>query len=89
MALAEKIYTELSSRGVEIILDDREERPGVKFKDSELIGFPIRIAIGEKSMARGEVELKPRAGSLLAIKPDAAVTTTLGLLRSQPGSSYP
>src|SRR5438874_609453 len=75
ITLAEKIYTELSSRGVEVILDDREERPGVKFKDSELIGFPIRIAIGEKSLAKGEVELKPRAGSLLAIKPDAVVTT--------------
>ena len=82
ITLAEKIYTELSSRGVEVILDDREERPGVKFKDSELIGFPIRIAIGEKSLAKGEVELKPRAGSLLAIKPDAVVTTTLELLRS-------
>ena len=82
ITLAEKIYTELSSRGVEVILDDREERPGVKFKDSELIGFPIRIAIGEKSLAKGEVELKPRAGSLLAIKPDAVVTTILELLRS-------
>ena len=66
----------------DVILDDREERPGVKFKDSELIGFPIRIAIGEKSLAKGEVELKPRAGSLLAIKPDAVVTTILELLRS-------
>ena len=82
ITLAEKIYAELSSRGVEVILDDREERPGVKFKDSELIGFPIRIAIGEKSLAKGEVELKPRAGSLLAIKPDAVVTTILELLRS-------
>jgi len=82
MALAERIYTELSGRGVEVILDDREERPGVKFKDSELIGFPLRIAIGEKSLAKGEVELKPRAGSLLAVKPDAVVTTILELLRS-------
>src|SRR5207302_4159973 len=55
MILAEKICAELSSHGVEVILDDREERPGVKFKDSELIGFPIRIAIGEKSLAKGEV----------------------------------
>src|SRR5438067_3000413 len=82
MALAERIYTELSGRGVEVILDDREERPGVKFKDSELIGFPLRIAIGEKSLAKGEVELKPRAGSLLAVTPDVVVTTILELLRS-------
>ena len=82
MALAEKIYAELVGRGVEVILDDRDERPGVKFKDSELIGFPLRIGIGEKSLAKGEVELKPRAGTLMAIKPDQVVTTILELLRS-------
>ena len=80
MILAEKICAELSSHGVEVILDDREERPGVKFKDSELIGFPIRIAIGEKSLAKGEVELKPRAGMLVAVKSDGAVARVLQLL---------
>src|SRR5213075_2842161 len=82
MSLAEKIYEELQSQGVEVMLDDRDERPGVKFKDSELIGFPIRVGIGEKSLAKGEVELKPRAGTLMAIKPDQVVTTILELLRS-------
>jgi len=82
MALAERIYTELLGRGVEVILDDRDERPGVKFKDSELIGFPLRVGIGEKSLAKGEVELKPRAGALIAIKPDQVVTRILELLRS-------
>jgi prolyl-tRNA synthetase len=82
MALAEKIYAELVRRGVEVILDDRDERPGVKFKDSELIGFPLRIGIGEKSLAKGEVELKPRAGALIALKPDQVVTTILELLGS-------
>jgi len=67
---------------VEVILDDRDERPGVKFKDSELIGFPLRIGIGEKSLAKGEVELKPRAGALVAIKPDQVTTTILELLGS-------
>jgi prolyl-tRNA synthetase len=61
MKLAEKIYAELTARGVDVILDDRDERPGVKFKDSELVGFPIRIGIGEKSLAKGEVELKAPA----------------------------
>jgi len=69
-------------RGVEVILDDRDERPGVKFKDSELIGFPLRIGIGEKSLAKGEVELKPRGGALIAIKPDQVVTRILELIRS-------
>src|SRR5580700_501567 len=73
MKLAEKIYAELSARGVDVILDDRDERPGVKFKDSELVGFPIRIALGEKSLAKGEAEIKPRGGALQSVKSDAAV----------------
>ena len=80
MKLAEKIYTELSARGVDVILDDRDERPGVKFKDSELVGFPIRIGIGEKSLAKGEVEIKPRNGSLQSVKVDAALDAVLRLV---------
>ncbi len=77
MQLAEKIYSELTSRGIDVILDDRNERPGVKFKDSELVGFPLRVGIGEKSLAKGEVELKPRAGALQVVKTDQAVTRVL------------
>ncbi|MDD5006715.1 MAG: His/Gly/Thr/Pro-type tRNA ligase C-terminal domain-containing protein, partial [Candidatus Omnitrophica bacterium] len=51
---------ELASAGIECILDDRPERAGVKFKDSDLIGFPIQIIIGEKRIATGEVEVKDR-----------------------------
>ena len=79
MALAEKIYSELSAQGVDVILDDRDDRPGVKFKDSELIGFPIRVAVGEKSLARGEVEIKTRGGTLQAIKIEEAVGKVLEL----------
>jgi prolyl-tRNA synthetase len=82
MDLAEKIYSELVARGVEVILDDRDERPGVKFKDSELVGFPLRVGIGEKSLAKGEVELKPRGGVLVSIKPDEVVAKILELIRS-------
>jgi prolyl-tRNA synthetase len=82
MKLAEKIYAELSGRGIEVILDDRDERPGVKFKDSELIGFPVRVGLGEKSLARGEVELKTRGGPLLAVKAEEAVEKVLEKLRS-------
>jgi prolyl-tRNA synthetase len=64
MTTAEQIHAQLAEQGVEAILDDRDERPGVKFKDSELIGFPIRVAVGERSLARGEVEIKLRAGAL-------------------------
>jgi len=65
---------------VEVILDDRDERPGVKFKDADLVGFPIRLGIGEKSLAKGEVELKPRGGALQPVKADAAVEAVMKLL---------
>jgi len=81
MQLAEKMYADLVARGVDVILDDRDERPGVKFKDSELVGFPIRIGIGEKSLAKGEVEIKPRGGAMLAIKPEEAVEKVLQLIQ--------
>jgi len=80
MKLAEKIYAELTARGVDVILDDRDERPGVKFKDSELVGFPIRIGIGEKSLAKGEVEIKPRGGALQSVKIEDAAAAVLKLL---------
>jgi prolyl-tRNA synthetase len=81
MKLAEKFYAELTANGVDVILDDRDERPGVKFKDSELVGFPIRIGIGEKSLAKGEVEIKLRGGALQLVKAEAAIATMLELLK--------
>jgi prolyl-tRNA synthetase len=81
MKLAEKLYGDLTARGVDVILDNRDDRPGVKFKDSELVGFPIRIGIGEKSLAKGEVEIKPRGGAMLPVKPDDAVEKVLSLIK--------
>jgi prolyl-tRNA synthetase len=66
---------------VDVILDDRDERPGVKFKDADLVGFPIRIGIGEKSLAKGEVEIKPRGGALMSVKPEEAVEKVLELIK--------
>jgi prolyl-tRNA synthetase len=80
MKIAEKFYAELTAKGVDVILDDRDERPGVKFKDSELVGFPIRIGIGEKSLVKGEVEIKPRNGAMQAVKIESAVDTVLKLV---------
>ncbi len=80
MALAEKLYADLTVSGVDVLLDDRDERPGVKFKDSELIGIPIRIGIGEKSLAKGEVEIKLRGGELNSVKPESAVSEVLKLI---------
>jgi prolyl-tRNA synthetase len=82
MQLAEKVYAELTAQGIEVILDDRDERPGVKFKDADLVGFPIRIAIGEKSLAKGEVEIKPRNAALIAVKSEEAVAKVLELVKA-------
>jgi prolyl-tRNA synthetase len=60
---SERIHAELLSRGVEVLLDDRDVRGGVKFKDADLLGIPIRITVGQKSLAEGQVELKQRAAS--------------------------
>jgi prolyl-tRNA synthetase len=81
MQVAEKFYAELTAQGVEVILDDRDERPGVKFKDADLVGFPIRIALGEKSLAKGEVEIKPRDGAFQSVKIDEAVAAVLKRIR--------
>ena len=79
MKLAEKLYADLTAAGVDVILDDRDDRPGVKFKDADLVGFPIRIAIGEKSLAKGEVEIKPRGGALVSVMAEEAVARVLAL----------
>jgi len=57
---AEKIYNELKEKGIDVILDDRDVSPGVKFKDSDLIGFPLQIVIGEKNFKNNKVEIKIR-----------------------------
>ncbi len=57
---AERIYRQLSELGIEVLLDDRDARAGFKFKDADLIGLPLRIVIGEKTLQRGEVEMKWR-----------------------------
>ncbi len=57
---AEKIYRDLLAEGIEVIFDDRDERAGVKFKDADLIGIPLRVTIGQKNLVSGNVELKNR-----------------------------
>ncbi|MFA5864909.1 MAG: proline--tRNA ligase [Phycisphaerae bacterium] len=57
---AEKLHDELEAAGIDVLLDDRDARPGVKFKDADLLGFPIRVTIGPKTLAEGKVELKLR-----------------------------
>ncbi|AJA46129.1 proline--tRNA ligase [Frischella perrara] len=61
---AEKLYAELQDLGIEVLFDDRKERPGVMFADAELIGIPHTIVIGERNLTNGEVEYKHRASGI-------------------------
>ena len=64
------LETELEQAGLEVLLDDRDERPGVKFNDADLIGCPYQVVIGEKSLAQGQVELKDRrTGTITKLSP--------------------
>ena len=74
-SMAEDVYRKLVDAGIDAFLDDRDERPGVKFKDADLIGFPLRIAVGAKSLANGQIEWslrKDRAKQLGS--PDEVIT---------------
>ncbi len=76
VAAAETLYTQLNAAGIETLLDDRDERAGVKFKDSELIGVPYRIVTG-KSLKEGKVEVVQRATKETQVIPIDEVVTTL------------
>lgn len=73
MKVALEIYEKLQQQGVEVVLDDRDERAGVKFKDADLIGFPIRITVG-KTISEGLVEFKIRKdGDIIKLTPNEAI----------------
>jgi prolyl-tRNA synthetase len=74
MKVSERIYQELTDAGVDVLMDDRDQRPGFKFKDADLIGIPLRITIGGKGLAEGIAEVKWR-GSAETMKPAIADTT--------------
>ena len=59
-AKAEEIYMQLKKVGLETVIDDRNERPGVKFKDADLIGYPLRVVVGPKTLTEGKLEVKTR-----------------------------
>jgi prolyl-tRNA synthetase len=57
---ANRLHDELEAAGIEVLLDDRDERPGVKFKDMDLLGLPIRVVVGPKTLAQGQAEVRQR-----------------------------
>jgi prolyl-tRNA synthetase len=77
MDVAEELYTALEEKGFEVLLDDRDERAGVKFKDADLVGIPYRVIIGEKNLKEGLVEFKERkSGRVEKVKIEEAVEAT-------------
>lgn len=82
MEVAEKLYKELKANGVEVVLDDRDERAGVKFKDADLIGFPYRITVG-KTINDGFVEYKVRETSdVEKLKPEDAAKHIIQVVKN-------
>jgi len=80
MEVTKGLYTELQAAGIEVLLDDRDQRPGVKFKDADLIGIPLRVVIGGKGLKEGQLELKWRtkdAPEMISLSGAASVITTL------------
>ncbi len=83
MQIAAAIYNELNELGVETVLDDRKERTGVKFKDADLIGYPIRITIGPRTIAENEAEIKVRrTGEILRCNREEVATKVKALLQN-------
>ncbi|HEX4125389.1 MAG TPA: proline--tRNA ligase [Tepidisphaeraceae bacterium] len=74
---ADRLYQELTGAGIDVLLDDRDARPGVKFADADLIGFPLRITIGDRGLAEGKVELKLRNESQPRMLDLATVANTV------------
>lgn len=78
---ADALYTELQAQGIEALLDDRNERPGVKFKDMDLIGIPVRIVVGEKNLPKVEIKLRSEKESRLVPAEEAAAQVA-GIVRT-------
>jgi len=83
MAVAEQAYADLRAAGVDVLLDDRDDRPGVKFADAELIGIPLRVTIGPRGLDDGVLEVTERAGGARTDVPVAEVVERIvGLVKA-------
>jgi prolyl-tRNA synthetase len=80
---AEKIYQQLLDKGIDVLLDDRDFRGGIKFKDADLLGIPVRVTVGSKSLTQGNIEIKLRRESQSQKVPiKEAVNKTIELVNS-------
>ncbi len=83
MELSEKVYNEFKNKGIDALYDDRDETPGVKFKDADLIGIPLRITIGKKGLKNGNVEIKLRGtGEKFDVKKAELINKTMEILKN-------
>ena len=79
--VAEQLHVDLSGAGLDVLYDDREERPGVKFKDADLLGLPLRVTVGSRVVKDGVVEIRRRrTGEEIAVSPGEVVGRVRGLL---------
>jgi prolyl-tRNA synthetase len=80
--ISNRLYEELQEAGLEVLFDDRDESPGVKFNDADLIGIPLRITVGHRSLKEGEVEFKLRHQSEKELIPlDEAVERSFEIIQ--------
>jgi prolyl-tRNA synthetase len=79
--VAEQMYATLTKAGLEVLYDDRDERPGVKFKDADLLGLPLRITVGSRALKEGVVEVRRRrTGDVGTVAPGAILAHVQDLL---------
>ncbi|MBE0585183.1 MAG: proline--tRNA ligase, partial [Desulfofustis sp.] len=74
---SEALYQQLQALDIDVLLDDRDERPGIKFKDADLIGIPLRVTVGTRNLKEGNVELKVRADGEVSIVPLSQIVKQL------------
>ena len=79
--VAERIAKELAEQGIEVVLDDRDERAGVKFADADLIGWPVQVVVGKRGVKEGVVEVKRRGESEKTKVPFATLTEALAFVK--------
>jgi prolyl-tRNA synthetase len=79
-AAAETLEKELEARGIEVLYDDRDERPGTKFKDADLIGIPLRVTVGKRGLGEGKLELKKRRDKEATLVAQATIADELARL---------
>jgi prolyl-tRNA synthetase len=86
MGAAEDLYQDLTTQGIEVLLDDRDERPGVKFNDADVIGIPLRLTVGEKNLKQGKVEIKVRkSGEITLVDLQEASERVKGMISAELG----